>query len=95
MTGTTRTSEGLDARRKRLLFRSWHRGMRELDLILGPFADAEVAALTEHELDQYEYLLTINDTDLLPWLMGERPAPTEVDTAILNKIRAFRLLSPA
>ncbi|MBX3597176.1 MAG: succinate dehydrogenase assembly factor 2 [Rhizobiaceae bacterium] len=90
MTGTARTSEGLDARRKRLLFRSWHRGLRELDLILGPFADSHIEALNEQELDQYEYMLTINDTDLLPWLMGERPAPTDVDLTILNKIRAFR-----
>ena len=39
MSGTTRTSEGLDARRRKLLFRSWHRGIREMDLILGGFAD--------------------------------------------------------
>ena len=90
MTGTTLTSEGLDARRKRLLFRSWHRGMRELDLILGPFADAQVAGLTEQELEQYEYLLTINDTELLPWLMGEHPAPANIDSSILNKIMTFR-----
>ena len=90
MTGTMRTSDGLDARRKRLLFRSGHRGMRELDLILGPFADAEIASLNERELEQYEYLLTINDTDLLPWLMGERPAPADVDPTILNRIRIFR-----
>ena len=41
MTGTTRSSEGLDPRRRKLLFRSWHRGIREMDLILGGFADAE------------------------------------------------------
>lgn len=95
MTGTARTSEGLDERRKRLLFRSWHRGMRELDLILGPFADAEIGTLNDQELDQYEYVLTINDTDLLPWLMGQRPAPADVDPAILNRIRAFRPSSQA
>ena len=38
MTGTTRSSEGLDARRRKLLFRAWHRGMREVDLIMGRFA---------------------------------------------------------
>ena len=43
MTGTTRSSNGLDDRRKRLLFRCWHRGTREMDLILGRFADAEIA----------------------------------------------------
>ena len=39
-------TDELDARRRKLLFRSWHRGMRETDLILGQFADAEIAALT-------------------------------------------------
>ncbi|TIU74057.1 MAG: succinate dehydrogenase assembly factor 2, partial [Mesorhizobium sp.] len=52
MTGTQRSSEGLDARRRKLLFRSWHRGMREMDLILGCFADAEIGALTADEIDQ-------------------------------------------
>ena len=35
MTGSTRSSDGLDDRRKRLLFRCWHRGTREMDLLLG------------------------------------------------------------
>ena len=47
MTGTTRSSEGLDARRRRLLYHAWHRGMREMDLIMGRFADAEIGTLTE------------------------------------------------
>ena len=87
MTGTTISSEGLDARRRKILFRSWHRGMREMDLVLGSFADAEIANLTEAELDHYERLLEINDTDLLPWLTGEQPAP---DDAMLKRIMAFR-----
>ena len=45
MTGTNTSSEGLDARRRKLLFRSWHRGMREMDLILGAFADAAIETL--------------------------------------------------
>jgi antitoxin CptB len=54
MTGTNVSSGGLDARRAKALFRSWHRGMREVDLILGGFADAEIASLTDAELGQYE-----------------------------------------
>ena len=50
MTGSTRSSSGLDDRRKRLLFRCWHRGTREMDLILGRFADAEIATLSDDEL---------------------------------------------
>lgn len=90
MTGTTRSSEGLDVRRRKLLFRSWHRGMRETDLILGTFADAEIGTLTEAEIDQYEGLLDIPDTELLPWITGERSIPAEHDTAILRRVLAFR-----
>ena len=90
MTGTTRSSEGLDAHRRKLLFRSWHRGMREMDLILGSFADAEIATLTDAELDQYERLLDINDTEFLPWITGERPVPANLDSPLLQKILAFR-----
>ena len=54
MTGSTRSSGGLDDRRKRLLFRCWHRGTREMDLILGRFADAEIAELTDDELAELE-----------------------------------------
>jgi len=87
MTGTTISSEGLDARRRKLLFRSWHRGMREMDLILGSFADAEIAALTDAELDDYERLLDVADTVLLPWMTGEVAAP---DDAMIGRIIAFR-----
>jgi antitoxin CptB len=75
MTGTNLSSAGLDARRAKALFRSWHRGMREVDLILGDFADAEIASLTDAELDQYEELLGVPDGDLLRWVTGERPVP--------------------
>lgn len=90
MTGTTRSSEGLDACRRKLLFRSWHRGMREMDLILGTFADAEIGALTGEEIDQYERLLDIPDTEFLPMVTGERPVPRDIDCAVLRKILAFR-----
>ena len=43
MSATMRSSAGLDARRKRLLFRSWHRGMREMDYVLGKFANHAIA----------------------------------------------------
>src|SRR5258707_13775304 len=64
MTGSTRSSDGLDDRRKRLLFRCWHRGTREMDLILGRFADAAIADLTNAELGQLEQLIAEPDPDL-------------------------------
>ena len=47
MSGSTRTSADLDVRRRRILFRAWHRGMREMDLIMGRFADAEIGTLSD------------------------------------------------
>ncbi len=72
MTGTTLSSEGLDLRRRKLLYRSWHRGLREMDLIMGGFADAKVAQLSEGELGELERLIDVPDCDLLAWITGER-----------------------
>ena len=90
MTGMIWPDEGLDARRRKLRFRSWHRGTREMDLILGTFADAEIADLTAGEIEQYERLLEISDTELLPWITGERAIPDSERTDILLRILAFR-----
>lgn len=90
MTGTTRSSDGLDARRRKLLFRSWHRGIREMDLILGQFADDEIERLTDEELDQYERLLEEQDADLLTFFTGGRSVTSSDETAVLAKIVAHR-----
>src|SRR6266702_2560765 len=63
MTGSTRSSDGLDLRRRKLKFRSWHRGMREMDLIMGRFADAFVDRMAAPELDQFERLIELPDPD--------------------------------
>src|SRR5665213_569099 len=87
MTGSTRTSDGLDARRRRLLFRSWHRGTREADLIMGRFADAYIETLSDAELDQYEHLLEALESDLLAWVTNVMPVPPEHDTAMFCRVR--------
>jgi antitoxin CptB len=90
MTGTTRSSDGLDDRRKRLLFRCWHRGTREMDLLLGRFADAEIAELTDAELAELERLLEIPDPDLYAALTGDKPSRSEIASALFDRIRAVR-----
>jgi antitoxin CptB len=90
MSGSTISSEGLDARRRRLLFRAWHRGMREVDLITGRFADAHVAALSEAEVDDFERLMDVPEPDLLAWVMGQVPTPAEYDTALFRKMCEFQ-----
>ena len=90
MTGSTRSSSGLDDRRKRLLFRCWHRGTREMDLLLGRFADAEIAGLTDDEMAELERLIEIPDPDLYAALTGDKPLPAEVATALFARIKAVR-----
>jgi antitoxin CptB len=89
VTGTTRSSEGLDARRRRLLYRSWHRGTREMDLIMGRFADAMIGTLSDAELDDFERLSEEPEPDLYAWITGERPIAPEHDTALFQKLRQF------
>ena len=76
-------------RRRRLVFRCWHRGMREVDLLLGRYADAHVAEMSQADLARLEALLDIPDSELLAWLTGARQADGEVDQTLIDSIRAF------
>ncbi|XYD09351.1 succinate dehydrogenase assembly factor 2 [Methylobacterium sp. NMS12] len=89
MSGTTRTSADLDPRRRRLLYRAWHRGIREMDLIMGRFADAAIGELSEAELDQFEALIEVPDRDLFKWLTGEVETPSNYDTSVWRRVRVF------
>jgi antitoxin CptB len=90
MTGSTRSSDGLDDRRKRLLFRCWHRGTREMDLILGRFADAEIVDLTDAELVELERLIEVPDPDLYAALTGDAPLASEYANGLFDRIKSFR-----
>jgi antitoxin CptB len=89
MSGSQITSAGLDARRRRALFRAWHRGMREMDLIMGRFADAEITRLNDAEFDQFEALLDVPDQHAFAWLTGSVDPPPEYDTDVFRKVLAF------
>jgi antitoxin CptB len=89
LTESSISSAGLDPRRRRVLFRSWHRGMREMDIIYGKFADAEVANLTDAELDDYEVLMDLPDRDVLMFVTGEAETPEHYDTPVFRKMKQF------
>ena len=89
MSGTTRSSAGLDTRRRQILYRSWHRGMREMDLIMGRFADAEIRELSEEDLAEFERLIEVTDRDLLGWITGEIATPQNYDTPLFRRLKAF------
>ncbi len=73
-------------RLKRLHMRSWRRGIKEMDLILGSFADSHLAGLSPEMLDSYEALLDENDQDLYPWYTKRVKCPEE-HTEMMDKIR--------
>src|SRR6185369_12682126 len=90
MTGRTRTTAELDPRRRRTLFRAWHRGIREMDLIFGQFADNELAGLSDDDLNEFEAILSEDDNDLFKWICGEQDLPERLKTPLFGRISAFR-----
>jgi antitoxin CptB len=86
--------EDIAIRRRRLRYRAWHRGTKEMDLVLGPFADAHLEGCGPSELDRLEALMDEEDTDLLKWVMGQEPVPGCADSELLDRIIAYRLKTP-
>jgi len=86
MSGTTLSSSALDERRRRILFRAWRRGVREMDLVMGRFADAHLPLMSEAELGEFERLLDVPDQQLFAWVLGAEPAPREFMTPLFARL---------
>ena len=82
--------EALETRRKRLLWRASHRGLREMDLLLGGFARSHIERLSERELDELETIIAIPDQELMGWLLGEVPVPQGQATSTLKALLSYR-----
>jgi antitoxin CptB len=83
-------SPPLDPRVKRLLFRSWRRGTKEADLLLGSFAEAHLRGFSATQLDRYEALLETSDDVLLAWITGRATPPAERQSDVLRLLLHFR-----
>ena len=79
----------MDARRKKLLFRSQHCGMKENDFLLGRFAAEHVENLSDEDLSAFEALLRESDNDIYNWVTGKEPAPADHDTPFLAALIEF------
>ena len=75
--------------RRRLLFQSKHRGVKELDLILGRFAEAHLAGFGMAELQQFAVLLGEPDPDIYDWLVGRAPLPARLQNPVLQRLLDF------
>ena len=86
-------TETLDARRKRLIHRSLYTGMKETDLLLGPFARAHVPSFSPDQLDRYERLLDAPDPDVFDWACGRTAVPAEYDHDVFRLLKDFKVSS--
>ena len=83
--------EATTARRKRLYFRSWHRGTQEADLLLGRFSDRYLASMDEQAMNEFEAVLEVPEPDLLAWYMGQAEVPTTQLSPTLSLILDFKV----
>jgi antitoxin CptB len=81
--------QDLEKRRKRLRFRSWHRGTREMDLLVGSFADRYVDGFDHDQLDRFEALLLESDPLIYNWIVGRETPPAELESDVLTLLCAF------
>lgn len=80
----------MDERRRKLRFRAWRRGFREMDLLMGSFADERLDTLTEQGLDQFEQLLATPDWEVYAWIVGQKDVPPNHHSEVLDALIAFR-----
>src|ERR1700739_1436732 len=83
---TEQSSDGIDERRRKLLFRAWRRGVREMDLIVGRFADAHIDKFDEPALEDFERLIEVPNAELYAWIVGHAAVPANHDTVVLRQL---------
>lgn len=80
----------LDERRRKLKFRAWRRGFREMDLLMGSFADEYLPGLSDDDVSEFERLLATPDWEVYAWLIGQKPVPANFESALLTRMMEFR-----
>jgi Uncharacterized conserved protein len=80
----------MDDRRRKLKFRAWRRGFRELDLLMGSFADLKLENMTPDEVDEFERLLEVPDWEIYAWLTGNADIPEDQKGPLLDQLCQFK-----
>lgn len=84
-------NDSLEVRRKRLAYRSRHRGTKELDILMGAFAERHLAGLDAVQLARFEALLELPEPLLYDWLTGKSRPPAEHDHDVTRLLLQFEL----
>lgn len=82
-------SEDVVTKRKRLIFRSWHRGTQEIDLLLGRFADTHLPSFDDKQLDAYARFLNNSDPDIYNWITEQEPLPPSEENAVTRLLMDY------
>ena len=77
-------------RRKRIVWRACHRGIKEMDIVMGTFVRSRIGKSDVAELQELERILEIPDQDLLAWLTGAQPIPEDQQSELLQEMLAAR-----
>lgn len=88
-------TEKLDIVRKRLAWRASRRGIREMDIIVGGYADKHLPTMSAKDLIAFEALLEIPDQQLLSWVTRQEDVPPDLRNPMLMEILAFRPHPPS
>lgn len=89
MDGPSISTADMDPRRKKILYRAWHRGMKEMDLLMGHYADNKLPNMSEDDLNEFEKLIEVPDQHLFCWITGTEKVPENYDGKIYNDMLAF------
>jgi antitoxin CptB len=90
--GQINKDQNIEIRRKRLKFRSWHRGIKEADILLGSFADKFLEKMNQKQLDDYENLLREADADLVAWITGDKIPPPKYNHDVMEMLKTIDYL---
>lgn len=82
-------SENLTPEKKRLLYRAMHRGFKEADIVVGRFAEENLGAMSDEEVEEFRLLLEVPDQELYAWVIGREEAPANYQGSVLRKMQAF------
>lgn len=83
----------MDSHRRKLVFRAWRRGFREMDLLMGSFADEHMEGLSEDGVAEFERLLSLPDWEVYAWLIGQKSVPNNHQGPVLDALIAFRYVA--
>lgn len=86
-------TDDLDLRRRRALYRAQHRGTKEMDWLLGRYAEAHLSGMDGGALTQFEQFITISDVELQTWFLYPEQVKDRAYDDLVAAVRVFHKLA--